>query len=110
MTVEASSVDSSNGLSVVVRDTGVGIAADRLPAILERFTLLDPVKAHSSGGMGIGLRLATRLMDRHGGRLTIESQLDVGTTVRATFPSERVVSPSFLNADPVCCLKFVKFG
>jgi PAS domain S-box-containing protein len=93
---------SSDGLSVVVRDTGVGIAADRLPTILERFTLLDPV-AHNPGGMGLGLRLATRLMDRHGGRLTIESELGVGTTVRATFPSERVESRSFLGTDPVDC-------
>jgi signal transduction histidine kinase len=53
--------------------------------------------------MGIGLRLATRLMDRHGGRLTIESELGAGTTVRATFPSERVVSRSFQDADPVDC-------
>ena len=55
------------------------------------------------GGMGIGLRLATRLMDRHGGRLTIESELGVGTTVRATFPSERVVLRSFLDGDLVNC-------
>jgi PAS domain S-box-containing protein len=101
VTVEASDRFSSDGLSVVVRDTGVGIAADRLPAILERFTLLDPVKANSPGGMGIGLRLATRLMDRHGGRLTIESELGMGTTVKATFPSERVVSRSFPDTDLV---------
>jgi PAS domain S-box-containing protein len=101
MTIEASSGTSPDGLSVVVRDTGVGIAAERLPTILERFTLLDPVKEHSPGGMGIGLRLATRLMDRHGGRLTIESELGGGTTVRATFPSERVLSRSILDANLV---------
>jgi PAS domain S-box-containing protein len=100
VTVEASDGLSSGGLSVVVHDTGIGIAADRLPVLLERFTLLDPVK-HGPGGMGIGLRLATRLMDRHGGRLTIESELGVGTTVRATFPSERVVSQSLLDDDPM---------
>jgi signal transduction histidine kinase len=101
MTVEVSGGTSPDGLSVVVRDTGIGIAAERLPTILERFTLLDPVKGHSPGGMGIGLRLATRLMDRHGGRLTIESELGGGTTVRATFPSERVVSRSMLDANLV---------
>jgi len=86
----------------VVHDTGIGIAADRLPVLLERFTLLDPVK-HGPGGMGIGLRLATRLMDRHGGRLTIESELGVGTTVRATFPSERVLARSILDANLIGC-------
>ncbi len=98
VTVEASDEPSSS-LSVVVRDTGVGIAAERLATILERFTLLDPVKAHGSGGMGIGLRLATRLMDRHGGRLTIDSQPGVGTTVRATFPGERVGTREFARID-----------
>jgi signal transduction histidine kinase len=98
VTVEASDKPSSS-LSVVVRDSGVGIAAERLATILERFTLLDPVKAHGSGGMGIGLRLATRLMDRHGGRLSIDSQPGVGTTVRATFPGERVGTREYAKAD-----------
>ncbi|GEO40137.1 hypothetical protein SAE02_42850 [Skermanella aerolata] len=98
MTAETSDEPSSS-LSIVVRDTGVGIAADRLTTILERFTLLDPVKAHSAGGMGIGLRLATRLMDRHGGRLAIESEPGVGTTVRAIFPNERIGMPAFADAD-----------
>lgn len=98
VTVEASDEPSSS-LSVVVRDSGVGIAAERLATILERFTLLDPVKAHGSGGMGIGLRLATRLMDRHGGWLSIDSQPGVGTTVRATFPGERVGARHFARTD-----------
>ena len=51
--------------------------------------------------MSIDLRLATRLMKRHGDRLTIESELGVGTTVRATFPSDRIVSRSFLTVDQV---------
>jgi len=52
--------------------------------------------------VGIDLRLATRrLMERHGGRLTIESELGVRTTVRAIFPSNRIVSRSFPNADQV---------
>lgn len=98
MTVETSDEPSSS-LSIVVRDTGIGIAADRLTTILERFTLLDPIKAHSAGGMGIGLRLATRLMDRHGGRLAIESEPGVGTTVRAIFPNERIGMPAFADAE-----------
>jgi signal transduction histidine kinase len=91
----------SIGLWVVVRDIGVSIAAERLPAILERFTPLDPACPGPRGMVGIGRRLATRLMERHGGRLTIESELGVGTTVRAIFPSDRIVSRSFLNVDQV---------
>ena len=94
-------VEASDGLSVIVRDTGVGIAAERLPAILERFTPLDPVCSDPGGIVGIGRRLATCLMERHGGRLTIASELGVGTTVRATFPSDRIVYRSFLTVDQV---------
>ena len=86
----------------MVRDTGVSIATERLPAILERFTPLDPACPGPRGMVGIDLRLATRrLMERHGGRLTIESELGVGTTERVIFPSDRIVSRSFPNADQV---------
>jgi two-component system cell cycle sensor histidine kinase PleC len=95
-------VEVSDGLSVAVRDTGVGIAAERLPTILERFTPFDPAMPSGPGMMvGIGRRLAARVMKRHGDRLTIESELGVGTTVRATFPNDRIVSRSFLNVDQV---------
>jgi hypothetical protein len=94
-------VEASDGLSVIVRDTGVGIAAERLPATLERFTPLDPACPDPGGMVGIDLRLVTRLMERHGGRLTIESKLRVGRTVRATFPSDRIVSRSSLTVDQV---------
>jgi two-component system, OmpR family, phosphate regulon sensor histidine kinase PhoR len=94
-------VEASDGLSVIVRDTGVGIAAERLPATLERFTPLDPACPDPGGMVGIDLRLVTRLMERHGGRLTIECKLRVGTTVRATFPNDRIVSRLFLNVDQV---------
>jgi signal transduction histidine kinase len=84
-------VEVDDRLSIVVRDTGVGIAAERLPTLLKSFRLFDPSVDRTRDGMGIGLRLATRLMDRHGGRITIGSELGVGTTVRASFPSERLV-------------------
>jgi signal transduction histidine kinase len=79
-------VEASDGLSVIVRDTGVGIAAERLPAILERFTPLDPACSDPGGIVGIGRRLATCLMERHGGRLTIESKLGVGNDGAGDFP------------------------
>jgi light-regulated signal transduction histidine kinase (bacteriophytochrome) len=62
---------------------------------------LDPACPDPGGIVCIDLRLATRLMERHGGRLTIESKLGLGTTVRATFPNDRIVSRSFLNVDQV---------
>src|SRR5258707_1928732 len=53
---------------VKVRDTGLGIPADMLPKIFEMFTQVDRSLERSQGGLGIGLTLVKRLVERHGGR------------------------------------------
>ena len=93
-------VEASDGLWVVVCDTGVGIAVERLPAILERFTPLDPACPIAPAG-----RVSAAAGDPSDGAArqpsTIESELRVGTAVRATFPNDRIVSRLFLNVDHV---------
>ncbi len=69
-------------LEVAVSDTGSGIAADDLLQIFERF-YQDRTKAkHSSAGSGLGLALAKKVVEAHGGRIWIESEISKGTTVR----------------------------
>lgn len=58
---------------VAVRDTGVGIAGDMLPHIFEIFTQLDGATRRSQGGLGLGLALAKRLTELHGGRIEASS-------------------------------------
>jgi PAS domain S-box-containing protein len=58
---------------VRVTDTGIGIAADKLPTLFEMFTQLTGETDRSQGGLGIGLALVKRLVEKHGGRITARS-------------------------------------
>ena len=73
-----------------VKDTGVGMAPDMIPIALEPFRQIDSALNRKFEGTGLGLSLVKSLLDRHEGRLEIESALNQGTTVRAFFPSSRI--------------------
>jgi signal transduction histidine kinase len=66
------------------------MAAEDIPRALQPFGQIDNSLARSHGGTGLGLPLAKRLAELHGGTLTIESQLGEGTTATVTLPAERV--------------------
>ena len=80
---------SDGEIAIAVADTGVGIAPADIPTALEPFRQIDNSMSRSHQGTGLGLPLTRKLVELHGGRLTIESALGVGTTVTAVFPSER---------------------
>ena len=63
-----------NDAEVTVKDDGIGIAAEMLPKVFEAFTQVDQSIARSQGGLGIGLSLAKRLVEMHGGTLTGQSE------------------------------------
>jgi signal transduction histidine kinase len=67
-------------LSVI--DTGVGICADDLPHVFERFWRADRSRSSYSGGSGIGLAIAKRLVELQGGKIEVESEVNEGTTFR----------------------------
>ncbi len=81
----------NGGLALVVRDTGIGIDADALQSLCEPFQQADASIARKFGGTGLGLTICRRLLDLHGGTLSIESAAGQGTTVRAVFPASRVI-------------------
>lgn len=81
----------SDHLVLRVADTGIGIAAEDIPRVLERFSQVDSSLSRKHEGTGLGLPLAKRLAEAHGGTLTIESTLGVGTTVSVEFPASRLI-------------------
>ena len=79
------------GVTVGVRDTGVGIPAEHLPRIFERFYRVDPGRSRAEGGTGLGLAIVKHLVEAHGGKVKAESVPGAGTTIMANFPAS---SPS----------------
>jgi signal transduction histidine kinase/ActR/RegA family two-component response regulator len=78
-----------DGNEAIVRicDSGVGIAADVLPRVFDLFHQAEPVLERSTGGLGIGLTLARRLVDLHGGQIDIRSPgIGKGTEVEIRLP------------------------
>ncbi len=85
VTVFARSLDFV--VQVGVRDTGIGIAAEHLPHIFERFYRVDKSRARQSGGAGIGLTIARHLVYAHGGEIWVESEgIGRGSVFNFTLP------------------------
>jgi two-component system phosphate regulon sensor histidine kinase PhoR len=71
---------------VAVRDYGPGIAPEHLPRLTERFYRVDVADSRAQGGTGLGLALVKHILNRHGGRLAIESVPGQGATFTALIP------------------------
>jgi len=80
--------NSTDGLKVSIRDTGIGIEADKMQTAFEPFGQIENAFSKKYEGTGLGLPLARALIELHGGRITIESELNVGTTACFTLPAE----------------------
>jgi len=80
------SLQKSNGIgTIAVKDTGKGIPEKDIPRVFDRFTQLENVD-HHSGGTGLGMTISKSIIEGHGGKIWIESILEVGTTVYFTLP------------------------
>jgi signal transduction histidine kinase len=76
----------ANDIIISVADNGEGISAGDLPKIFERFYRADKSRARSTGGSGLGLTIARRLVEAHGGRIWAESQPGQGSTFSLSLP------------------------
>ena len=76
---------------IEVKDHGEGIAPEHLPHLTRRFYRTDPGRSRMSGGTGLGLAIVKHIVERHHGRLDIESELGRGTTVTVRLPRDGIV-------------------
>jgi two-component system phosphate regulon sensor histidine kinase PhoR len=91
-TVSVSLQAAANGVVLAVRDDGPGIARVHLPRLTERFYRVDAGRGRGAGGTGLGLAIVKHIVNRHRGRLLIESEEGQGTTFSvflAASPEER---------------------
>jgi signal transduction histidine kinase len=85
-------IEPADGLSILVQDTGIGIPSSDLQRVLEPFVQVENSLTRSYQGSGLGLPLAAKMTELHGGKLSIASQLGRGTLVRLAFPAERIAA------------------
>ena len=80
---------SSDGDEVVlrVRDTGIGIPSRDIPRIFERFYRVDRARSRETGGTGLGLAIVKHIVENHGGRIEVESELGSGSTFLVSLPA-----------------------
>ncbi|HIC99829.1 MAG TPA: phosphate regulon sensor histidine kinase PhoR [Piscirickettsiaceae bacterium] len=84
---------NANGEGVFeVKDTGIGIPREHLPRLTERFYRVDKARSREKGGTGLGLAIVKHALEYHQGRLEVESTPRIGSTFRAIFPLQRIVT------------------
>jgi signal transduction histidine kinase/serine phosphatase RsbU (regulator of sigma subunit)/FixJ family two-component response regulator len=84
--VEISAAIVDKHLAITVADTGIGIAADKLDRVFESFEQADGSTARQYGGTGLGLAVTKKLVELHGGGISVESSLGVGSHFTFTLP------------------------
>lgn len=80
----------AQGAHFAIQDTGIGIAAQHIPRLTERFYRVDVGRSRGSGGTGLGLAIVKHVLLRHDGQLEIDSQPGQGSTFRCDFAPARV--------------------
>ncbi|MEK4627256.1 ATP-binding protein [Solibacillus sp. FSL R7-0682] len=76
----------SKSASITIRDEGIGIPNEDLPYVTERFYRVNKARSRSDGGSGLGLSIVDQIIKQHNGSLTIQSELNIGTSVNITLP------------------------
>jgi len=84
--IRVSVVAAESAVTISVEDTGIGIPSDQVKRIFERFYRVDRARSRSTGGTGLGLSIVKHIVEAHGGKVTVESVLNRGSTFTVDLP------------------------
>ena len=84
--IDASIHEDKDGIIIEIRDTGTGIPEDEIPRVFDRFYRVDKARSGPGQSSGLGLSICKWIVETYGGRITIESEENSGTTVTMSFP------------------------
>lgn len=84
------STDANQGACFQVQDSGIGIEAEHIPRLTERFYRVDSARSRATGGTGLGLAIVKHILERHSSELQIESQVGKGSLFKCCFPARKV--------------------
>lgn len=84
--------ETNDFVRMQVKDTGIGIDMETLPRIFERFYRVDKARSRNTGGTGLGLAIVKHIIEVHGGKITVESEMDKGSTFSVYFLKESKTS------------------
>jgi two-component system cell cycle sensor histidine kinase PleC len=87
-------------ITIMVQDQGIGIAEDDLARVVRPFEQVESSHARQLGGTGLGLPLAIKLAELHGGTLSIDSQAGRGTAVTIALPRALLVTTPAADPEP----------
>ncbi|RAJ02932.1 two-component system sensor histidine kinase ArlS [Paenibacillus pabuli] len=85
--IRVQGIRRDNDVCIQVTDKGMGIPAEDLPYVFDRFYRVDKARIREQGGTGLGLAIAERLVKRYNGLIFIDSRVDEGTTVTVLLPT-----------------------
>lgn len=88
--IEVELTQDEHSILVSVKDNGIGIPSDAIDRIFERFYRVDSGRGRDTGGTGLGLSIVKEIIEMHGGRVWIESELDEGSKVSFSIPKNVV--------------------
>ena len=104
----------AHDVTLIVEDSGVGIAESELPRVFERFHRIEGTRSRTHEGTGIGLALVQDIVALHGGAITVTSKPGVGTAFRvripfgsAHLPSDHVAKAPARDLSPIAAAAFV---
>jgi PAS domain S-box-containing protein len=89
---------TSRELIISIRDAGIGISEDDAVRVFEPFVQIDGGSTRSYGGMGLGLAIARRIARLHGGDVTLDGSMGIGTEARLVLPADRIAWPASKSA------------